>query len=300
MLNDFNFKDGAIIVRSSETAYIAGDSPKSRCSLEEHIRFINDNHLDTAIIIAESLEFITRCPTLKYIRIDPADTAKDGFDYSPLYDMPEIRSLSCRTLYGEKDKYSTVIDYSQIKGLKSLGVSGPGPSSYQKLENLESLHFSCNKNMEDLSNFDCPKVKEMRLLQCGIKSLNGIEKFKSLQKLDLWYDRKLEDISEISALKDALRWISIECCPKITDFSSFYDLIKIEALSLEGKNDLPSLDFVKNMPNLTWLILTMNVLDGDMTPCLKLPYVDIKAKKHYNLKNRDLPKNSPKGGFEIK
>ena len=74
----------------------------------------------------------------------------------------------------------------------------------------------------------------------------------------------------------------------------------MEALSLKGKNDLPSLDFVKNMPNLTWLILTMNVLDGDMTPCLKLPYVDIKAKKHYNLRNRDLPKNSPKGGFVIK
>ena len=35
----------------------------------------------------------------------------------------------------------------------------------------------------------------------------------------------------------------------------------------------------------------MNVLDGDLTPCMKIPYVYCERnRKHYNLKNKDLPR----------
>ena len=34
----------------------------------------------------------------------------------------------------------------------------------------------------------------------------------------------------------------------------------------------------------------MNVTDGDLTSCKNIPYVYCKDKKHYNLKNDDLPK----------
>ena len=35
----------------------------------------------------------------------------------------------------------------------------------------------------------------------------------------------------------------------------------------------------------------MNVLDGDLTPCLDIPYVTcIRDRRHYNLKDSALPK----------
>ena len=45
------------------------------------------------------------------------------------------------------------------------------------------------------------------------------------------------------------------------------------------------------MKNLKTFTFSMNVLDGDLTPCLNLSYVYSEKKhKHYNLKDADLPK----------
>ena len=45
------------------------------------------------------------------------------------------------------------------------------------------------------------------------------------------------------------------------------------------------------MKNLKTLIFNMNVLCGDLSPCLDLCYVySEKNRKHYNLQDEDLPK----------
>ena len=38
------------------------------------------------------------------------------------------------------------------------------------------------------------------------------------------------------------------------------------------------------------LILWMNVLDGDITPCVGISYVSLANRRHFNLKNSDLSK----------
>lgn len=43
----------------------------------------------------------------------------------------------------------------------------------------------------------------------------------------------------------------------------------------------------------------MNVEDGDLSKCLNVPYVNCKNRKHYNLKNKDLPKYHDGKGFEL-
>jgi hypothetical protein len=37
----------------------------------------------------------------------------------------------------------------------------------------------------------------------------------------------------------------------------------------------------------------MTVDDGDLTACKNVPYVSCKNKKHYNMKDKDLPKQLP-------
>jgi hypothetical protein len=111
--------------------------------------------------------------------------------------------------------------------------------------------------------------------------------------------RNLSDISDLAALAPTLRMLAFENCPKIPDFSVISKLKELEYLELKGKNELPNLDFIQKLPKLKFLILTMNVLDGNMS-CLKnIQYVDAVCKRHYNLKNKDLPKDRTDLGFEF-
>ena len=94
--------------------------------------------------------------------------------------------------------------------------------------------------------------------------------------------------------------LSFEICPKITDFSVISELKELEYPELKGKNELPDIGFIKKLPKLKFLILTMNVLDGDVSCLQELQYVDAVCKRHYNFKSKDLPKDRTDLGFEFK
>ena len=186
------------------------------------------------------------------------------------------------------------IDYLRINGLISLGIHvNKGALNYNKVETLKTLHVSGFKGANrDLTDLFCSKeLDTLRLIQCGIRSLNGIETSHKMQCLYLYYNRSLSDISALSKVKDTLKELNIENCPKIQDFSVLSELENLEALELSGGNILPNLDFLRRMKKLKFFSFSMNVSDGDLSPCLDVCYVDsYKSRKHYNLKNCQLPK----------
>jgi Leucine-rich repeat (LRR) protein len=287
-----NVYDGIVLRNPSTCNCWSPKLPFSPHSLEDHIEFINRYNIEKALIIAEDLSFITACPTLKYLRIMPADTASQGFDYSPLYDMPEIRSLDCYTRYGGYNEHlSTTIDASQIRGLRTLYVRGEGCLNFDKIETLETLSISNYNKLEHLRGLSQSKgLKKLNFVSCNFKSLDGIENLPNLQTLRISYNRKLSNISALEGVRESLTRLTFGACPKITDFSVLSSLSGLEALTLEGSNSLPSVEFLNNMKNLWFFINTMIIENGDLTPCLSIPYVDIKGRKHYNYKNKDLPK----------
>lgn len=292
----------AIVIRKPENS--SAISPKLTFSfktLEEHIDFINKYKIEKACVIAENIDFLVKCPSLKYLRIIPARSAKENFDYSPLYKMPEIKYLMVDTEYGEYDSwFVTTIDYSQIKGLLEVWIDGKGHENYNQIDTVEEMYIS-NLKIDDLTGLrNCKKLKKLDLMKTKIKSLNGIEHLSELQQLNLDYERVLYDVSDIIKTADTLRYLSIYNCPKITDFSFLHKMVNLEYLDLNGKNILSDLHFLKEMPRLKGFNFSMEIADGDLTPCLKIPYVDSqKNRKGYNLKNKDLPKNHDKKGFKL-
>jgi hypothetical protein len=69
------------------------------------------------------------------------------------------------------------------------------------------------------------------------------------------------------------------------------ELESLELLELSGNNELPNLNFLKTMKNLKTFVFNVNIKDGDLSQCLKLSYAfSEKNRKHYNLKDSDLPK----------
>lgn len=284
----------AMVIRYPENANCQSTKyGKSNQSFKEHLQYVNDYCLEKAIIIANDIKFITLCPSLKYLQVIPADTAKNEFDFSPLYEMPEIISLTCQTVFGQQQNLCGSIDYSKVNGLSDLGLSiSKGDLNYNKVSSLKKLTVSNFKGM-DLANLFCSeRLEDLTLIQCGIYSLDGIERSKNIISLSLWYNRSLSDISRLKNVSQTLKILSIENCSKISDFSCLSELVNIEHLELLGGNTLPNLQFINSLKKLKTFSFSMNVLDGDLTPCMGIPYVSLeKNRKHYNLKDKDLPKS---------
>lgn len=272
-------------------------------SLEEHIEFINSHKLEKAMIIAEDISFIVRCPTLKYLEIVPADTSAPNFDYSPLYDMPQVIFLSCKTSYGgSSTNLHTNIDYSGISSIRKLQVEGVGHCNYDTLCDLEELKIYADKSNSDIQRIGKDNgLKRLWITQSRLKSLVGVRLLGNLQELCVENCRSLRDISELSYVSNSLRSFSVRNCPSIDDFTVLSSLKNLEYLHLHGKNELPNLDFLKNMVNLKVFTFSMSIRSCDLLPCLQVPYVDLsKGKREYNLKNANLPKTLPKAPFIIK
>ena len=261
-------------------------------TLREHIDLINEYQIEKVMVICDDLGFITECPSVTDIVVYPSLSAGNNFDYSPLYQLPSIHCVDCRTVYGECDKYKTDIDYSKIKNLWELAMIGSGHIKYNEVLALKKLWISGNKQIRDFSEVsNSPTLKSVTLYLCGIQSLAGIEKHLELESLVLYSNRSLNNISRLENIKKTLKKLVIESCPKIMDFSVLNYLTELEHLQLFGNNVLPNLDFLKQMKRLKTFTFTMEVKNGDLSNCLNIPYVSCKNYRHYNFKDKDLPKN---------
>lgn len=200
----------AIVIRyPSEADCVSPKVGFSSHNLEEHLKIIADYGIKKALIIADNIDFLPTLQTLESLEVIPAKTAKNNFDYTPLYEMPGIRMLKCKTVYGRSEELTTTVDYSYFKNLQKLHIQGEGHLNYQCLDNLQVLTM-CAQSDINMLKFDLPRLKSLTLLQCGLRTLDGLEHFINLQELNLWYLRKLVDISLVASISSSLRSLSIE------------------------------------------------------------------------------------------
>ena len=270
-------------------------------SIEDYIEYINKNKIEQARVIMPCVEFLNCCPSLKYLRIEQLYVDKP-LDFSPLYKMKVIKHLSCNnevSIVNNKEikKFNT-IDYSKIKGLESLQVSQlPNHKNYTNISTLKSLSISAylnnDKNLKGM--FSSKILDTLEMILCKEESLDGIETSEKLQCLYIYYNRSLNDISALRNVKKTLKALKIEHCSKVNDFSVLEELENLEYLQIIGNNVLPDIQFIKKLKKLKTFMFDVNILDGDLTPCLSLNYVAcLKYKKHYNVKRSLLPNDKNK------
>lgn len=291
-LNDRN-KDALVIFNPMDALIVSPVFLRSRKSLEEHIEYVRNNNVKKAIVVADDINFLKQCPDLEYLMVYPAITA-NNFDYSPLYELKNIKWLQCETIYGLNEDIVSCIDYSHFNTLKRLGVIGnKGHLNVDKAGEIVSMQFDFGfPPAKTLDNYIPGKsLENLRINQSPLKSLSGIEVAPKLRKLILSYNRSLTDISALRHLGQSLRYLEINTCGKIRDFSVLNELHNLEFLVLKGSNVLDNISFIENMPKLKNVHLTMNVQDGNFALCEHLPYARIKNRNHYSHKDCELPKN---------
>lgn len=263
----------------------------SEKSLEEHINLICSSKIEKVMLICDNLEFLKQCPSITDVQVFPSYEADANFDFSPLYSLPNLKVIECKTRYGSESQYLSSIDYSRFSKLESVALTGDGHIGFSQLQSLDEIWISENKKVHSFSDISTsPKLRKATILQCGIRSLSGIERCSGINSLLLYNNRRLEDISSIKVIASSLTELAIENCGKIVDFSVLASLENLEHLHLYGNNTLDDLSFLQNMKKLKTFSFTMNVKDGDLSPCLQIPYATCKNRKHYNMKDSDLPK----------
>lgn len=287
-----NVFDALVIKIPNDVRCFSPRFPDSSHTDEAHIALINSMKLQNVLIIGTDIKFLPQCPSLIRIKVIPVVTLPDSFDFSPLYQLPNIQYLFCQTNYGDGKSQNGSIDYSQINGLRQLFTASSEGIHSQVLPTLQELSVSnFNGKKSDLTDlFHSTQLEKLVMISCKNRSLNGIERYKCLQTVDLSYNRSLADISQLGAVCATLKILKIENCPKIKDFSCLEELTNLEYLELLGNNILPNLTFLKKMTRLKRFEFSMDVANGDLSPCLLIPYVhSVTDRKHFNLKNRDLP-----------
>lgn len=134
-----------------------------------------------------------------------------------------------------------------------------------------------------------PSLKKITLIQVKLDKLDGVGAFNCLRELKIDYCSKLTDVS---ALKDchSLEVLEFEGCKHISDVSCLSSLKNLRELRLINCGEIPSLKFIEEMDRLKFLaFINTNVIDGDLTPCMRLEYAGTHDKRHYNIKAKDLP-----------
>lgn len=263
----------------------------SNRTLPEHIALINRYKIDKVMVICDDLSFLTQCPSVSDVVVFPSYDADSDFDYAPLYSMPNIRRISCTTIYGTHGQHKTSIDYSRMPLLEYISISGSGHIGYLSLRSLREIHMSNIKTHTDfraISGSDL--LTQATMLQSRLQTLDGIEKHRQLTSLVLYNNHALRDISALQSVAASLTELVIESSSRIKDFSVLETLTNLEHLQLCGNNMLENLDFLRKMTKLKTFTFTMNVENGDLSPCLMLPYASCRNRKHFNLRDEQLPK----------
>lgn len=285
----------AIVVKSPQDASSSSPQyPAARRSLYDCISVIKQYELTKAIVIADELSFLYDCHSLTDLVVIPADKAAVPFDFTPLYDMPNLRYLECQLAREDRQEPLGTVDYARLPNLSEVVIDGKGHSNISGLRKLRTLQVSDYRGASrTLADYPSGNLLEhLSLISCNLHSLDGIEKSPNIKDLELTYNRSLADISALYKVADSLRALSVEACGKIQDFSVLHALTNLEHLHLDGSTHLPDISFLANMPRLKTFATTMPIADGDLRPCLAIPYASVRNRKHHNLKDSELPKNS--------
>jgi len=290
-LNNLDEKDALVIHNPPDACCESPVLIRSTIPLSDHISYIQENNIKKAIIVADNISFVEQCKSLEYIWAIPP-ISSEILDYSPLYTLPHLHWFRC-TL---DSIHVCPIAFERLSKLSYLSVTGwTSDMNIGYLNCLKTLYLDSTKT--NVQNLDflrgANSLENLVISDSSILSLSGIEHASNLKRFELSYNRKLSDISQLAELKDTLVWLDIENCNNIVDYSVLASLRNLELLRLSGTKNLPSIEFIESMPNLKCLVISMNIVDGQLGYIKEIPYVSIKNRKHYTHKDKDFSKNTP-------
>ena len=287
-------------------------SPEDPSDIEKISEMIECHHVDTIQVLVDLPNGLSSdlC-ILKSIKnkaiIKKIDVFVDVSSYERLYDFDQVESLR---LSGPS-KGLISLDVSKFPALEALNLNGNFKVEGLFSSNLRSLLVNestkciftekcptlhrlsvAHSNfwgLRDMSEY-FPNLQWIELIQHNMADLEGIEGLSDLEEVQICYCSKLKDISKIVHCQK-IKNVYFEAIKKVSDYTPLTRLKNLKSLSLFKCGDVQSLSFLNDIPSLERFLFTCtNIVDGDLTPCLRLKSAwSSGGKRHYNIDVRDLP-----------
>ena len=139
-----------------------------------------------------------------------------------------------------------------------------------------------SRDLTELPDF--PQLEELVMVQSPLTSIDGIERYRTLKRLELSYLTRLERIAAVAGLADCgLEELDCLKCRKIRDHSAVRVLRSLKILRFNSCGEIPDIRFLDDMPNLQdFRFVNTDVVNGDLRPCLRLKGVGFTRKKHFS------------------
>lgn len=241
-----------------------------------NLRFITINSFQNYKV--KDIGFLTQLKDF----LEGLSVLETHYDYSIVNELHKLKYL------GIPDNGKDVIDLKNFPDIEMCGVAFS--------ERLQGLEFCNNLKSLTVSNYK-PKTKDLStlpslsnlehlsLIQTNIATLQGVNNFNNLKRLEIFSASKLETIAALQVLLSSLEEIQVELCKKITDFETLGKVKFLKKIILSESGEIKSLAFVKDLPELEFISFWgTNVLDGNIKYCEGINYVGFDNKKHYTHK----------------
>lgn len=136
-----------------------------------------------------------------------------------------------------------------------------------------------------------PLLEELGLVQARNLALTGIDRFLGLKCLTVDYFPKLVDLSPLVAFSSgALETLEFGHCPKLAGHDQVRVIRSLRRLAFNHCGAIPSLSFLDDLQALeSFSFVGTNIVDGDLTPCLRLRVAGFLDKRHYSHRSSDFP-----------
>jgi len=199
---------------------------------------------------------------LRYLQI--SGRARQSVD---LADFPFLREL--RIEWWPKLRFG-----DSMSSLRALSLRGYAPAS------------------NDLSRLpEIPELEDLDLVQSHKLTLSGIYRFPTLRRLTLAYMPNLVDLSPLRSFSDgAIEILEFGNCPKLANHDTVSVIQSLRRLAFNKCGEIPSLRFLDDLKALeSFSFVDTNIVDGNLTPCLRLQFAGFFDKRHYSHRSSDFP-----------
>ena len=249
------------------------------CRIDEALAIYEENAL-SGVYVRPSYPFPDLAPLRRFKGLKSLQIWHDEqFDLSVLRELHNLEYIG----FGAFTKFK--VDVSSLKHLRELVICW-GPKTHfsvamPQLQSLQVRGWKSPKNEIGELAEKFPNLETLCFDRPIFSNLNGVEKFSRLQKLRIRTAPKLTTISEIQGAS-ALKTFELEGCKNIIDFPKVIKNQNILDLGYLGCGDIPNISFLNEMTNLRiFRFVDTNVLDGDLSPCLRLHFTGTLGKRHY-------------------
>jgi protein phosphatase 1 regulatory subunit 7 len=234
------------------------------------------------------LSFLLRFPTVEHLTILHADM----LDISAIAALRDLKYLHLNGAPRQP------VDLANFPLLRELQVEWwPGLRFVEALSSLRTLCLSHFKPPSgDLTALpEIPQLEDLGLVQSRKLVLSGIGRFSRLKKLAVSYLPALTDLSPLSFFANGvMESLEFGNCPKIANHDEVRVIRSLKRLAFNQCGKIPSLTFLNELTALeSFSFVGTDIIDGNLTPCLRLKFAGFLNKRHYSHRREEFP---PAGG----